>query len=521
MTLPAGAQVGNVDLRNRFLNLVCIALAAALGAASTAWPFQTQILVYGEPVWWLQIASIASLHSILVRQIRARDAFWAALAYATVHLALTFSWLYVAMHTYGGLDAWMAVAAVFGLAIGLSFYYACAATLHHKLRGQSAFVSSLTFAAVWTAAELARGTWLTGFGWGASGYAHTTGPLAAYAPYVGAYGVGALAVWISASLASIRDISRAQIAGITLLLLGGALLPHLQQWTTSQGTMSVTLLQGNIAQSEKFEESTGVPAALNWYASQIATSKSDLTVAPETAIPLLPWELPADYWSTLLGDVAKSDRAILTGIPLGDYSQGYTNSVVAISAAGETYRYDKHHLVPFGEFIPPMFRWFTTLMRIPLGDFNRGAMGQASFAFLNQRLAPNICYEDLFGEELGARFVDDTVAPTIFVNVSNLGWFGGGVVIDQHLQISRMRALEFERPFVRATNTGATVIMNHRGQVISALPRMTQGTLSGTVEGRSGLTPFAWWVSRFGLWPLWFVIAACVALGRRSQLRAV
>jgi apolipoprotein N-acyltransferase len=150
------------------------------------------------------------------------------------------------------------------------------------------------------------------------------------------------------------------------------------------------------------------------------------------------------------------------------------------------------------------------MMNIPLGDFNRGAVGQPSFSWKGQRVAPNICYEDLFGEELGARFVDPALAPTVFANVSNLGWFGDTIAIDQHLQIARMRALEFQRPFLRATNTGATVIMDHRGVVTASLPRLTAGVLLGSVEGRTGITPFAWWVSRWGLWPLW--IAALVVL---------
>jgi apolipoprotein N-acyltransferase len=181
--------------------------------------------------------------------------------------------------------------------------------------------------------------------------------------------------------------------------------------------------------------------------------------------------------------------------------------------------YDKHHLVPFGEFTPPLFRWFTAMMNIPLGDFNRGALGQPSFEWKGQRLAPNICYEDLFGEELGVRFIDPEAAPTVFVNVSNIGWFGDTVAIDQHLHISRMRALEFERPFVRATNTGATVIIDHRAKVTAALPRLTQGALVGDVEGRSGLTPYAWWVSRLALWPYWALIAIAVALAWRARVR--
>ena len=89
------------------------------------------------------------------------------------------------------------------------------------------------------------------------------------------------------------------------------------------------------------------------------------------------------------------------------------------------------------------------------------------------------------------------------MNVSNIGWFGNSVAIDQHLQISRMRALEFERPMIRATNTGATAIIDHRGVVTHSLPRHTRGVLTGVVQGRTGATPFAQWVSRLGLWPLW------------------
>jgi apolipoprotein N-acyltransferase len=242
-----------------------------------------------------------------------------------------------------------------------------------------------------------------------------------------------------------------------------------------------------------------------------------LVVAPETALPVLPQQLPEGYWESLRAAMDASGRAAVIGIPLGEETQGYSNSVLGLVGVGRVLRYDKHHLVPFGEFIPPFFRWFTALMHIPLGDFNRGGLGQAPFSVQGQRLAPNICYEDLFGEELAARFVDDALAPTIFVNVSNLGWFGDTVAMDQHLAISRMRALEFQRPFVRATNTGATAILDHQGRVRASLARLKAGALVGEVQGREGITPFARWAARFGLWPLWLLGLAVVVWARRGR----
>ncbi len=514
----------------------------------------------GEPAWWLQWISLAMLVALLARSSRLLEAATLGFAFALAWLAGSWWWLFTSLHVYGNLPAPLAVAAVLALAGALSLYYAIASALAWRIGGlsnsdgpipsnSSAWRFPLAFASAWLLAELARGQWLTGFPWGAGGYAHVDGPLAVLAPWVGVYGVGFFAALAAAALARILvplHSRRGQApAGLAqrapgyghsywvamgaLATLVGALWfvpagdqPLAEPSAQGPSRLRVALLQGNIAQDEKFLPGSGVPLALDWYGKQMVGSAAQLVVAPETAIPLLPRDLPAGYLDEIAQKFRSGHRALMLGIPLGGDREGYTNSVIGVRPSADAYRYDKHHLVPFGEFIPPLFRWFTELMQIPLGDFNRGALAQPSFQWQGQRLAPNICYEDLFGEQLAARFTLTEDAPTILVNVSNIAWFGDSVAIDQHLQISRMRALELRRPMLRATNTGATAVIDHQGRVTARLPRLTRGVLEADVEGRAGITAFARWAGAWGLAPLWLLGLAMLAfagLSRRDRGR--
>jgi apolipoprotein N-acyltransferase len=123
----------------------------------------------------------------------------------------------------------------------------------------------------------------------------------------------------------------------------------------------------------------------------------------------------------------------------------------------------------------------------------------------------------LYGDELALRFADDATAPTIFANLSNIGWFGDTIAVDQHLNISRMRALEFQRPMLRATNTGATAVIDHRGHVVAQLMPFTQGMLDAEVQGRTGITPYAWWAARAGLWPYLLCAVLGLAIARMHR----
>jgi len=487
------------------------------------------------PHGWLQIASLAVLAGLLLRSGTTwRRGFALAWLFGLAWLAGTFWWLFTAMHRYGGLNAALATLAVLALAGALALYYGVAGALFSRLAQRGAPLRNATlFAALWALAELARGQWLTGSPWGAGGYAHVQGWLAGYAPWIGVYGIEFAAAWIAGGCASwlahgARTPSAPALIIAAVLWFGlpyGLSLVMQREAPDSRGSahppMTVALLQGNIPQDEKFVPGAGVAQSLDWYGEQFERSAAALVIAPETAIPLLPDQLPPGYWAALAERFAQSNQALLTGAPQDNLDAGYTNSVIGLKPdQSQPYRYDKHHLVPFGEFIPPLFRWFVRLMNIPLGDFNRGPLTQPSFVWRGERLAPTICYEDLFGEELAARFADPATAPTALVNVSNLAWYGNTSALDQHLAISRMRALEFARPVLRATNTGATAIIDAQGRVAQVLPYATRGVLTGQFSGETRITPYARWVARHGLWPLWavyLVIAAAGFIGRRMH----
>ncbi len=505
---------------SRGLQLLWPALAGAVQAASMAMPGS------GQAHGWLQILSMTLLASGLAKIARPglrtrfahQQAAWFGGVCAAAWLAGSFWWLFVSMHDVGGLPAPLAALAVMALASALALYYAAACAvwvnLAQGLVASRPGAASALFAALWTLAELMRGRWLTGFPWAAGGYAHVDGILSVWAPWVGVYGMGALAAWLAMRLA----LSGWRLRTLKPLIGLGFLSWGLQAWgpvfTTSAGESRVELLQANISQTAKFDGASGIRDALQWYDAQLRASQQPLVVAPETAIPLLLQHLPEAYWSGLQQHFARSDRAMaLVGAPLGSLAEGYTNSVLALGSGDRaSYRYDKSHLVPFGEFIPPSFGWFIRMMNIPLGDFKSGGWDQPSVVWQGQRLAPNVCYEDLFGEELARRFKDPATAPTALVNVSNIAWFGNTLAVDQHLNISRMRAMELGRPMLRATNTGATAIIDHAGKVTAQLPRFTRGSLVGSYEGRNGLTPFAMWASAWGLGPLWALCSAVVAL---------
>lgn len=509
---------------NRLKNLIFPLVALAAGAVT---PFAFAPFRF----WIVSILSLAVFISLILYTPRPSTAFYTGLAYGFGSYVTGVYWLYISMHDYGNLNPVLAGAAVVLLALFMGLLPGSAAGLTRFFmkgwKAGPAVTACLIFPAFWVLSEWIRGWLFTGFPWVVTGYAHTTGPFAGYASVAGVYGISFITAIVAGAVAFFFTIGRdhwkrslALTVTVVVVLTGvGAGLRYVP-WTTPHGEpIQVRLLQGNVPQEFKFTP-IQIQSALTMYADLITRQRADLIVTPETAIPVYLHQLPPDYLASLARYAARSTSRVVLGMPLADSPSVYTNSLAVISpddgaAPGLfSYRYNKHHLVPFGEFVPTGFGWFVKLMRIPLGDFTRGDPLQKPFPVKDQWVLPNICYEDLFGEEIADQIKHEhdsgNPTPTLLLNVSNIAWFGNTIALPQHLQISQMRSLETGRPMLRATNTGATAVIDEKGNILARLSPYTQGEIGMTIQGRRGATPYI----RFGNLPVLIAALVFLAIGR-------
>lgn len=526
------------------------ALMVALGAihalSFAPGPLPSWVLPY------VQIFVLATVFTRLFRTPETRTAMSYTFLFGVSNFGIGLYWLFISMHTYGGLAWPLAALGVLALACFLAVFGVLAVLLarrlsirpisQDKLHWATQLHTIAIWASAWTAMEWLRGTFLTGFPWLNTGYAHIEGVLVGWAPITGVYGLAWFATFASAAIAmalrtqeSRDDINSFVGIGVAIAIgMAGIIMGHIA-WSHPHGSpMIVRLAQGAVPQSEKFDPELIYGGIQHYMQLAAAAPKSPeaapaLIVLPETVVPLFQDQVGSELWDEWRDIAALQDAPILLGAPLRSPSRDrYTNSAIAFDADTPTedllsgrldMRYDKHHLVPFGEFVPPGFRWFVSAMHIPLGDFNRGTLRQPLFPIRDQYIAPDICYEDVFGEEIiHSVRASDTQGPgaSILVNISNLAWFGNSWASRQHLQISRMRAVETGRPMLRATNTGMTAAIAPNGMLRAVLEPMQAGILDVEVQGMQGFTPYVRWGNR----PVLVWVLLLLAFGIGSRLRA-
>ncbi|MGA0115809.1 MAG: apolipoprotein N-acyltransferase [Burkholderiales bacterium] len=480
------------------------AVAAALGAAT----------VLGYAPFQIHALPLLSFAALLLLWRRAADARAAALLgffFGLGWFLAGVSWVYISLNVFGAMPQALAAAVTLLFCAYLALHPAIVGYLSRRFAIPDALNWILFVPAAFTLVEWLRGWLFTGFPWLNPGYSQVPeSPLAGFAPLLGLHGV-TLLLLASAGALSMLFAERRNLrtlwpwpAALVAVWIAGAALKSVA-WTEATGTrLSVSLLQGNIAQDLKWR-ADHLRTTLADYEALVSASGSRLVILPETALPIFLRDVPADYLETLAAHMRRNNGDVLVGVPERLPGGDYYNSVISLGTADrQTYR--KSHLVPFGEFIPlrPLLGELVSMLAIPLQDFARGTADQQPLQVAGERVAVNICYEDAFGEEI----IRQLPQATLLVNVSNVAWFGRSIAPQQHLQIAQMRALETGRYMLRATNTGMTAVINPAGRVEAVAPEFTRTTLTHTVAGMRGATPYVRW----GNYPALALCAALIAL---------
>ena len=404
-------------------------------------------------------------------------------------------WIYISVVVFGQAPVWIALLLMIGLVLIMSGWLWLTAWLISKLSGGEPLRLLAVAPAAWVLIEWLRGWVLTGFPWLALGYSQIDSPLAGWVPVVGVYGVSLLLVLsIAALLAGLALPGRPRLIlfGVMLLpWLSGALLKG-AEWTEPRGApITATLIQGGIPQDRKWLPEQFWPT-LNFYRGRtLEAAHSDIVLWPEVAIPSVT-DLVEDYMATLEQDAKRSRQTLLFGIleRVPDPAEGTRtyNAVIAVGAASRA-GYRKQHLVPFGEYfpVPPQVREWMRMLSLPHRDLSAGADEQPLIRTRDGlELAVAICYEDAYGAEQLYALPD----AALLINVSNDAWFGDSIAPHQHLQIARMRSLEFGRATLRAANTGISAFIGHDGKVVDAGPQFEPVVLTQRVQPRQGATPY-------------------------------
>jgi len=469
--------------------LILLCLGALLAGAAE--------LPYGG---WIQIPILALVWRQLTldttRSLRLH--FLSGITFGLGYFVVGLWWLYISMHDVGGMNPLLSCAAVVLLSAYMALYFSVA-TLAIPFFQKTRF-KGLLLAATWVLAEFLRGYIFTGFPWMGFAEAQFNGPFSPIAPYFGGLGCTFLAVWASWEFLQLKK-NITSSGGVIIGLILISQLASLISFTKPVGEpISVRLIQGNFEQDLKMNP-LAISRQIDFYASEIKKEAADLIIIPETAFPWPQNNLPSGLFNYLQDFANASSSNILLGL-IGDtvsnHEIAYTNRAIGISPNAPMYQYDKAHLVPFGEFIPPGFHWFIKAFQVPLSDFARGALNQPPFTIERKNqdrlhAAITICYEDVFGGELAARIEQSEQPVNLLINMTNLAWFGQSQAPTQQLRLSQLRSLETGLPALRATNTGITAVLGHDGKVLAALPGFTQANLSAQVQAYTGKTLYVKW----------------------------
>ena len=505
-----------------------VPVAAAIFGALTAW-------LGFAPVgwWWFPFIGFAGLAALIARAPTVKRGALIGFFFGLGYFFAGVAWVRISLNEFGGMPLPMAWLAAFLCCAFLSLYPMLAGAFTVWAKPKNPWFFAFVLAAAWTFAEYLRAHLFTGFEWLSVGVGQAPlGLLKGIAPLFGSFGVTFVVVLVAAVLSLIlpwifkhhgstrrgivwRGFSFDLRSGLALVGLFGVVtigyaLSDLSFSEATGNPVKVSLLQGNVAQSMKWEPEKFADT-LVLYERLISRAKGELIILPETALPAPLSRIPPEYIARLEATAKAKNANLVIGVPLQEQGKFY-NGAISLGI-DPTQQYRKAHLVPFGEYMPMrgLLAWFYAHLTIPMSDFSSGDALQPVMKLNGQSLGISICYEDAFARDVHRTLPD----ATLLVNISNDAWFGKSAAAEQHLQLSQMRAIEFARPMLRANNTGITAVIDETGRVTQRLEPFTEGILETTVQGRKGYTPYTAW----GDLPILLICLAGIGIGAAQRWR--
>jgi len=454
-------------------------------------PFNTQSSLFSYSIFFpLSLFLYQLLHTHT-----GKEAFFKGALFGIGLFTIGVSWLYVAIHDFGGAH-WSLAGLFTGVFIlFLASFYALFAWLIFKVRQKKTLSEKqlvLFFIPVlWVLLEWLRSWLFTGFPWILVGYPLIETPLAGFAPFFGIYGLSLLVLLIASLLiAKIRPII--SLSAIIILFIMGVLVNQIQ-WSKPIGKpLSVALIQGNVNQIVKWDRwQLEKTKQLYVTMSKDQWQNNDLLVWPENAIPAFYHTLADSFYQQLTIQAKQTQTEFITGLPIyDDKTERYYNSMINLGGEVSGHYY-KTHLVPFGEYVPfaSLIRHLMHFFNMPMSGFSTGDYAQAPFTIKGYQAVATLCYEDVFPQDMLTYMGQSH----FMINLSNNGWYGDSFAPHQHFEMARMRALENSRELIRSTTSGISALVDSKGQIMVQGPQFKSAVINGHIQPRTGTTPYVFW----------------------------
>lgn len=433
----------------------------------------------------------------LLHQASAKKAFYIGFCFGLGCFGAGLYWVYISIHVFGNTPVVLALLLTALLMIYLAIFPAAACYFSNRYFSKHPYIKHLyIFPIFWVASEWMRGWLFTGFPWLFIGYSQSHTVLKNLAPIIGIYGIS----WVL--LLSVGIFyntylyfkSHKQFYCYTHLLAFISIWSicyglGFVQWSETMGeTLKVSLVQGNIPQTLKWSPKH-LQLSFDRYAalSEPLWGKSELIIWPEAAIPL-GLNDARDFIKTMEARARESGSTLILGIPIEDkHSVGYFNGLISLGSTKQYYF--KRRLVPFGEYIPfesiakPIFN----VIDIPIANLLAGQATQTPLLLHSTQILSSICYEIAFPELIRQAANKDI---GLLLTITNDAWFGRSIAQAQHLQIAMMRALEFNKPLIFASNDGISALISPRGEIMATIPPYQTNVLTTEVKPMIGMTPW-------------------------------